>query len=89
MAELVFHLVTHSGKVRHNMAEPPDIPKGAEWVSLRLEPAAGMAFQFRKWREEKRQELEAAGVVITAVDGVTFTGYYFPETVDRSCPYLS
>ena len=64
------------------MADTNKILKGHEAVSLRLDPAPGVATRFSEWQAETKAMLEAGGMIVTDVEGCMFHGHYDPTTVD-------
>ena len=80
---LIDHFDASSGysKVRHNMNDAK-IPPGHELISLRLDPAPGMATRLSEWQAQTRAELEANGMVVTSVEVGMFHGYFNPAKVD-------
>ena len=53
-----------------------------ENITLKIDPSPNAALRFEAWLEEKKAELEAAGINITHVTGTTFHGTYDPSKVD-------
>lgn len=61
-----------------------ETPKNTNTFEIRLYPDDSAINDFDAWVEGQKARLEAAGLTVTDVKGVCFSGYYDPDKVDES-----
>ena len=59
-------------------------PKDANSFNIQLDPDDSAINDFDAWLEGQKARLEVAGLIVTEVKGACFSGYYYPDKVDRS-----
>ena len=65
------------------MTSTPDhIPAGARSIRFVVEPIPPVLGDgLNAWQRSIVSEMEAEGLIITTIDGTSFSGYYFPHKI--------